>query len=93
MASVPTHFVFIITAPEGVLCARFLLEPGRHYHLDDVQVERESCLVPHAHTLTVAATRLPLEDEFRGLAARAATRSADDSPGHLRRLLNLLIPF
>lgn len=85
-------FLFIVSAPEGVLRAHFLLEPGRRYGPDDVQL---ACgaenLCPH--TLTVEATALPSEDEFRVLAARAATRTADDSPDPLRRWLNLLIPF
>ncbi len=90
---IPGLFVFIITAPEGVLRARFDLEPGRCYLPCDVQVECGGEAVGSAHTLTVEATMLPSEDEFRDLAARAATRTADDTSNELRRLLNLLIPF
>lgn len=86
-------FLFIVLAPEGVWRARFELEPGRRYEPDDVRLAcgaDEGC---SPHTLTVEATVLPSEDEFRELAARAATRTADDSPDPFRRLLNLLIPF
>lgn len=86
-------FVFIITAPEGSLRARFELEPGRRYHPGDVQVEGAEEARCSAPRLTVEATTLPTEEEFRVLAARAATRRADDSPDQLRRWLNLLIPF
>ncbi|WP_343216700.1 hypothetical protein [Deinococcus aestuarii] len=86
-------FLFIVLAPEGVWRARFLLEPGRRYGPDDVRVEWGTEVLGCAHTLTVEATALPSEDEFRVLAARAATRTADDTPDLFRRLLNLLIPL
>ena len=88
-----SSFLFVVLAPEGVWRARFELEPGRCYGPEDVRVEcgaEEGC---SPHTLTVEATVLPSEHEFRELAARAATRTADDSPDPFRRLLNLLIPF
>lgn len=86
-------FVFTIVAPEGTWRARFELEPGRCYGPDDVQVERGANMRRAPHTLTMNATTLPSEEEFRELAARAATRTADDSPDPFRQLLNLLIPF
>lgn len=89
----PSPFVFTIVAPEGTWRARFALEPGRCYGPDDVQVEQGVTTGRCSHTLTVNATALPSEEEFRELAARAATRTADDSPDPFRRLLNLLIPF
>lgn len=88
-----SSFAFIITAPEGTWRACFNLEPGRCYGPDDVRVEAGAVRVAGVHTLTVKATRLPSEAEFRELAARAATRTADDSPDPLQGLLNLLIPF
>lgn len=86
-------FVFVIVAPEGVWRACFYLEPGRCYGPRDVQVECGAQAGSFPHTLTVEATTLPSKDEFRELAARAATRTADDTPDQFRRLLNLLIPF
>lgn len=86
-------FVFVLLAPEGVWRAHFELEPGRCYGPEDVRLECGTEAPGGAHTLTVQATALPSQDEFRELAARAATRTADDSPDELRRLLNLLIPF
>lgn len=86
-------FVFILVAPEGTLRARFELEPGRCSGPGDVQVHRGAEDLCSSHTLTVEATTLPSENEFRELAARAATRTADDSPDPLRQLLNLLMPF
>ncbi|WP_216322809.1 hypothetical protein [Deinococcus aestuarii] len=88
-----SSFLFIVLAPEGVWRARFELEPGRCYRPDDVRLECGPKPGWSPHTLTVEATTLPSEDEFRVLAARAATRTADDTPDELRRLLNLLIPF
>lgn len=88
-----SSFAFIVTAPEGVLQACFDLKPGHCYGPGDVQVETGAGQLVAAHTLTVRATRLPTEVEFRELAARAATRTADDSPNQFKRLLNLLIPF
>lgn len=93
MEAVTPSFVFILLAPEGVWRAHFELEPGRCYGPDDVFLECGAEAVHSPHTLTVEATTLPSEDEFRELAALAATRTADDSPDELRRLLNLLIPF
>lgn len=92
-ADVPVLFLFVLIAPEGTWRARFTLEPGRQYSPDEVQVERGACCASSAHTLTVNATHLPAEEDFRAFAARAATRSADDSPDEVRRLLNLLMPF
>lgn len=92
-AVTPSSFVFIVMAPEGIRRARFDLEPGRRYRPDDVRVDCGTEEVCSPHTLTVEATALPSEEAFRVLAARAATRTADDSPDDLRRLLNLLIPF
>lgn len=86
-------FVFILRAPQGAWRARFELEPGRCYGPDDVRVEAGTGGGPCPHTLTVEATALPSEAEFRVLAARAATRSADDTADPLRRWLNVLIPF
>lgn len=86
-------FVFIVTAPEGVWRACFLLEPGRCYGPEDVRVECGVEAGAAAHTLTVRAAVLPSEVDFKVLAARAATRTADDSPDPWRRLLNLLMPF
>ncbi len=88
-----SSFLFIVLAPEGVWRARFELEPGRCYGPDEVLLECGSEAGWSPHTLTVEATALPSEEEFREMAARAATRTADDSPDELRRLLNLLIPF
>lgn len=90
---IPAPFVFILLAPEGVWRARFELEPGRCYGPDDVLLECGTEPLCSPHTLTLETTALPSENEFRVLAARAATRTADDSPDKLRRLLNLLIPF
>lgn len=90
---VPFLFVFILLAPEGALHTRLPLEPGRRYGPEDIRVERGEPPAAPAHRLTVTATCLPAEDEFRALAARAATRTADDSPDELRQLLRLLIPF
>ncbi|GMA14258.1 hypothetical protein E5F05_02495 (plasmid) [Deinococcus metallilatus] len=86
-------FVFTIIAPEGALHAHFQLEPGCCSSPGDVQVEWGEGRVPHAHTLTVAATRLPSQMEFCELAAYAATKNANVSPNPLSQLLNLLIPF
>lgn len=86
-------FVFTIVAPEGTWRAHFELEPGRCYGPDDVQVERGVNPGRCPHTLTVNAAALPSEQEFRELAARAATRTADTSPDPFLRLLHLLIPF
>ncbi len=92
-SAVRSPFVFTIVAPEGVFQARFTLEAGRHYWPGEVQVERREDQGPHDHTLTVTATRLPSEDDFRELAARAATRSANPPLDPLGRVLFLLIPF
>lgn len=86
-------FLFSIVAPEGTWRARFWLEPGRRYCANDVQVERGQATERSPHTLTLNMTALPSEAEFRELAARAATRTADDSPDPFRQLLNLFIPF
>lgn len=88
-----SSFLFIVLAPEGVWRARFELEPGRCYGPEDVLLECGPEAGCSAHTLTVEATALPSEEEFRELAARAATRTADDSPDPFRQLLNLFIPF
>lgn len=92
-AVTPSSFVFILRAPQGVWQARVKLEPGRCYSPDDMLLECGAQARCSAHTLTVEATALPSEEDFKILAARAATRTADDSPDELRRLLNLLIPF
>lgn len=89
----PSSFLFIVLAPEGMRRARFELESGRCYGPDDVFLECGPQAECSPHTLTVEATTLPSEEEFRLLAARAATRTADDTPDELRRWLNLLIPF
>lgn len=89
----PSPFVFTIVAPEGAWRAHFFLEPGQCYGPGDVTIEQGRGALPGPHTLTVTATHLPSEAEFRELAARAATRTADASPDPFLRLLHLLIPF
>lgn len=89
----PSPFVFTLVAPEGVWQAHFFLEPGQCYGPGDVTIEQGEGALPGPHTLTVTATHLPSEAEFRELAARAATRTADASPDPFLRLLHLLIPF
>ena len=88
-----SSFVFTIVAPEGVWHAHFNLEPGRCYGPSEVPVNHGAAALRSPHTLRVEATTLPSEEEFRELAARAATRTAAPSPNPLRQLLNLLIPF
>ncbi len=92
-APVPSLFVFAVIAPEGALHAHFELEPGRCYGPGDVQVERGAGGGPAPHRLTVTATCLPAEMDFRRMAARAATRSANVPQDPLLQLLHLLIPF
>ena len=89
----PSSFVFTLVAPEGAWRAHFSLEPGQCYGPGDVTIDQSGCALYGPHTLTVTATHLPSEAEFRELAARAATRTADDSPDPFLRLLRLLIPF
>lgn len=89
----PILFLFTVIAPEGTLRAQVHLEPGRRYGPDDVQVAGGGDRSSPARRLTVRATRLPSEGDFRELAARAATRSANVPADPFLRLLNLLIPF
>ena len=88
-----TTFTVTIIAPDGELSAVLTLVPGQRYRPDDIDVTSEPADVDAQRTLTVRASRLPTQEAFRVLAARAATRAADDTHDPARQLLNLLIPY